>query len=344
MSYKKILNFTIFCTISMTSMLFGNNPPATEFDYHFSADLMWMKRVKLGDASLLNYDGTFTSTGKIIGNETLVHGLDREFGTRLSLLMQPSQAMTMEGRAILPIQFVSDIVRESYEKTNVDIDLALGYGLNADDSNPLPTPVIDFQDSDYTVADKGHIHYQTTFWDVEANYWTHVTPPRVNYFSASYAFGLRYLNLQEIFRETLHKGLAASYFRVETRNNMYGGQVSARLEVNPYSFITWGIRGCAGLLGNNVARENHVTDHNGVTDLIKRSDHHFMHGYIGEAEFYVQGYFLRRFNWYLGFDGIWLRGAALAPDNINLTEKITLIFNQENIFLNSWAGGLALSF
>lgn len=324
---------------------YGQGAANTEYNYDVEADMLWMKRVKVNSMGLIGYDGDFCAAkDKVVTTDTLVHDLDREYVARITLLLNPNQGNTMEARFTTPTEFVSDIVRESYGQTQLDCNIALGYFLNANTDNPLPTPVIDFENSDYVDANKAHLHYQSTMYNMELNYWTHATPPRVNYFSVSYALGLRYLSLKEIFRETFYKTASSSFFSVETTSRMWGAQASGAFEINPYSFMTWGIRTTAGILGSNLSRMNHVTDHNGETNLKRRSAHELYHGYLGELELYLKGYFLKRFNWRLGVDGIWLRGAALAPNNINLTEKFTPIKKNENIFFTSWTVGLGLDF
>lgn len=339
------MRIALVCSFLMSISVYASYQPPTEFNYHFEGDIMWMRRARLNSIGLIDYDGDFCTDGvNTVGTGTLVHGLDKAFAARLSFLMQPNQNVTMEGRAILPVEFVSDIYRASEGETNVNCTLAEGSYLNVDDDSPLPTSVINSDDSDYVEADKAHAHYQTSFWDIEANYWVHLSPERVNYFSVGWACGLRYLSLQEVFRETFYKDLDASFFRVQTGNDMWGGQAIGKFEVNPYSFLTWGLRFGAGVFANHIKLINHVTDHNAQTNLILRSEHELYQAYLGEGEVYIKGYFLSRLNWYIGFDGLWLRGAALAPNNINLTEKITPINKNENIFINSWIVGLAFSF
>ncbi|MCF7806796.1 MAG: hypothetical protein K9M07_02220 [Simkaniaceae bacterium] len=342
----------IFITISLfftCSMLLaettGLKPPNTEFYYDIEGEMLWMKRSKLNTVSLVDYDGYFGEIGtKQVGTQTLVHDLDKQFVGRITAIIKPNQKNLMEGRFTTPAHFVSDVYIEDNQETNIDANIALGYYLNANTSNPLPTPLIDFDNTDYVDANKAHLHYETNMYTMEGNYWTYVTPPRINYFAVAYGFGLRFINVHEIFRETFYQTQASSFFRVQTDNQMWGAQVLGRLEVNPYSFMTWGIRATGAVLGNNISMVNHVTDHNGTTDLKYQSLHELYYGYLGEVETYLTGYFLKRFNWRLGLDGILLRGAALAPPNINLTTKITPIDKDVNIIFLSWTVGLGWDF
>ena len=331
----------IFLTLLFPIVLWGDIEPSSEFNYTLGAELLYMKRSKLQDIPVMQYDGTFgQSDGKVVYLHEVEHELDKEFVPQLTLEIQPNQRHTMEARAQLPARFNSNIEKSVEGKTNVGATIAYGTNLGANENAHL----LDFETTNYVAADKGNVHYTTTMYDLELNYWTYATPPRVNYFSVGYGFGLRYMDQVETFRESFTKGSSLSDFRVDTKNHMFGLQAMGKLEVNPYPFLTWGIRAQVEFFGNAMKVINDVRDYDNTVSLKYRSQRDLYYGYLGELDLYIIGHFLSRFHWKLGFQGLWIKGVALAPSNINLTKKPTDIMLNKNIYYTSWTAGLGFSF
>jgi hypothetical protein len=97
--------------------------------------------------------------------------------------------------------------------------------------------------SDYYGADKAVGKYTSKFDDLEFNYTGYVTPPREDFFSFSGIIGFRYIYLKEFFEAAFSKNIAGSYststYKIDTWNNMYGGQLGADLTWNPTCNISW---------------------------------------------------------------------------------------------------------
>ena len=84
---------------------------------------------------------------------------------------------------------------------------------------------VDYHDADFM---KGVC--DTRFWSAEANYWYHVTPRRVNYFSVSWVFGFRYFNFNEHFDLLSKTTGSASHYKIETNNRIGGPQIGGDFE------------------------------------------------------------------------------------------------------------------
>ena len=100
-----------------------------------------------------------------------------------------------------------------------------------------------FKDSDfgfdYHKASKAEAKYETRLQNGEFNYWGHVTPQRVNYFSFSWNAGFRFIYLRENLRLRFFRAEESSPYTIDTFNSLYGVQLGAMLQINPSSCWTW---------------------------------------------------------------------------------------------------------
>ena len=325
----------------IASLLYGGK---VDYTYHIEGDLYWMKRVKGTGLNVIDYNGPFCDAPNSINVNSLVVDMNRQFVGVITVLVKPNNLNTLEAIATTPANFMAEKEAAADDLVNVNCDIALGYFLNANDANPLGTPLIDFSNSDYISADKAKGQYYSTMFTDQLNFWWHVTPERVNYFSVGFAFGLRYLNLNETYKETFYKNTSHSFFNVHCTSDMWGLQGLGVFEVNPYDWLTWGLRFTGGWLGVNLGRNMQVRDYNNAVFLTNRSAHAVNHGWLAEGQIYMNGYFMKRFSWKLAVDGLWVRGAALATNNINLTEKVVPIRTNQNIIFASWVAGLGFDF
>jgi hypothetical protein len=220
----------------------------------------------------------------------------------------------------------------------------MAYGDSFPNGQPAYNTIINIYDSDYIDADRAKAHYDSRFFTVEGNYWTHWSPRWYNYFSSSFAWGLRYIRFDEMFKTTFYKGSDTSYFYTDTKSNMYGLQAAIDLHIHPYHWLDWGIRLTGGVLASNLALESEVNDYNASVLLTRYTKHDIYYGFLGEIELFIQGRFFRRFYWDLGFDGILIHGGLQAPENVNFTTKdMDLMRNTSTIF-QSWYAGLGVDF
>lgn len=95
---------------------------------------------------------------------------------------------------------------------------------------------IDFQNANVMQA-----HLNSNYWTVEANYWHHVTPQRVDAFSVSWLLGLRYLNFDEYFKLQSYTDYSSSTYKIHTKNRMGGIQLGGDFEGNLGTNFTWGL-------------------------------------------------------------------------------------------------------
>lgn len=306
-----------------------------------------MKRVKGTPVGVIGYGGgTFGESVNTLDASTLVSDMNRQLVGVFTVLMRPNTLNTLEGRFTTPANFTAEEEFAFDGGINITGSTALGLYLNANSDNPLPSPLIsNFNNTDYTDADKAKGRYDSSMFTDELNFFWHMTPEKVNFFSAGFAFGLRYLSLNETYKETFYKDISSSYYKVHCTSNMWGLQGIGLFEMNPYHWLTWGIRLTGGWLGVNLGRNMYMNDHDSTVLLTNRSTHATNHGWLMQANLYIQGSFMRgRFSWRLGVDGLWLRGAALATNNINLTQKIKEIQTNESIIFASWIAGVGVDF
>jgi hypothetical protein len=331
----------LFLICFLFSALYGGR---VENTFHIEGDVYWMKRVKGTTLDVIDYGGTFCDSDQSINVNNIMTDMNRQFVGVITAFVRPNTLNTLEAIATTPANFMGEKSAAANDAVNVNCDIAYGYFLNANDANPLATPLIDFSNTDYTSADKAKGQYYSTMFTDQLNFWWHLTPQRINYFSVGFAFGLRYLNLNETYKETFYKNTSSSFFNVHCTSNMWGIQGLGYFEMNPYKWLTWGIQIKGAWLGVNLGRQTQMWDNNSTTLLTNRSTHSVNHGWLGEGTIYLKGYFMKCFNWTLVGDGLWLRGAALATNNINLTQKVMPIRTNQNIIFASWGAGLGVDF
>lgn len=102
-----------------------------------------------------------------------------------------------------------------------------------------------FKDSTFTTDFSGasyvEARYNSQLQNGELNYWRHLTPRRINYFSASWICGFRFLYLREHFKAAFTQSTDVSDYRINTKNFLYGAQLGFVFEVNPSRLWTWSL-------------------------------------------------------------------------------------------------------
>ena len=198
---------------------------------------------------------------------------------------------------------------------------------------------------DYRDADEAVVEYKSRLQNGEFNYWGHITPQRVDYFSFSWNLGLRILFLKETLDLLFKKDGDQSLYAIEARNTLYGPQLGAVLEINPSCCWTWTfiIKG-AGFL-NNAKNEVEIGDFNNTEEFRDYEKRRWTDSWL------LEGYGQLAYHWYswlsfhVAYQGFILTGLVLAPEqrDVHISEK-RRINTKGQIVIDGLYGGLTLSF
>lgn len=174
-------------------------------------------------------------------------------------------------------------------------------------------------------ADEATFTYASTINNVEANVFHHFlrwNPYREAWLEVDWLTGFRYVNVDESANLGLIccGGTEAPFYRVATRNNMFGGQVGGRARWN---WQRWAIEcwGKAAILGNAQQQiQNPLVSATG--DLLRdaRSSSGVTPGMV--ADINVSTIYRLTDVWGIraGYNMIWLGGVALAPNQFDFTD------------------------
>lgn len=198
---------------------------------------------------------------------------------------------------------------------------------------------------DFRNADEAVLRYRSWLQNGEVNYWGHLTPQRVDYFSFSWNLGLRMLFLEERFKTVFKTGEIESRYKIKTHNSLYGPQLGAMLEINPTCWWTWTfiIKG-AGFL--NVC-ENKVL----ITDLNDTFDFRDYTKKSWTDSWLLEGYGQLAFHWcsWLSFEfayqGFIVTGLVLAPEQRDVhSQEKRRIKKEGQIVIDGLYAGFTMSF
>jgi len=167
---------------------------------------------------------------------------------------------------------------------------------------------------DFFAADRMVLSYQSNLHNVEAN-WVR------GYDAWSFLAGLRYLTLNEVARiRSTDLDTGTSDYRIGSSNDLFGGQVGARLRK------TWDRFGLdatakAGLFGNAASQSQSVTDFPpGFFLRDARSASGGQIAFVGDLN--ISGCYQLNDLWSLraGYNLLWIEGVALAPAQFDFTD------------------------
>ncbi|NGX40048.1 MAG: hypothetical protein KR126chlam1_01388 [Chlamydiae bacterium] len=198
---------------------------------------------------------------------------------------------------------------------------------------------------DYIDADHVDASYKSRLQGGELNYWCHITPQRVNYFSGSWLIGFRYFNLREHFRMAFTKRGRTSDYKIRTKNHLYGAQLGGVLEMNPTECWTWlfQIKGAGffndadnnvflGDFGNRIVLRDYSKK--------KWTDSWLIEGY-GELAYHLTSFA----DLYVGYSAFLLSGLVLAPEQRDLSSSDRRFLRKRGqIVIDGARAGLTLSF
>lgn len=207
-----------------------------------------------------------------------------------------------------------------------------------------------FEDStftnDFNNANFVEARYRSQLQNGEFNYWRHLTPRRINYFSASWICGFRFLYVNEHFSLAFTQGTDTSDYRIHTKNYLYGAQLGFVFECNPSSRWTWAIiiKG-AGFL-NDARSFVFLGDQNNTLVLRDFEKKKYQAAFLIEGMATLMYQWCDHFNIHIKYQAFQATGLALAPEQRDKDSHTTHrhIDVRGDIVLDGFSAGITYSF
>ena len=132
--------------------------------------------------------------------------------------------------------------------------------------------------------------------------------------------GFRYIDLGEELDISAQKTVANSVengsYNIHTTNNLFGGQVGARLR-NTWGRFGWEATGKVGLFGNAAQETQSVTDFPNFALRPTVSSNGGEVAFVGEINISALYRLTDVWNLKAGYNVMWIDGLALAPDQLD---------------------------
>lgn len=307
--------------------LYGHEYYCPSNDIVLFADYANLTRSSIRDFPLVKNTTIVTKPKTVLDTEDMVDAMGNESALKVGILW--------DHNAFDSIELFYTYVRPWHSKKTFNNPGVLSYAFK-----DFATVLNGFFDANTVVA-----KYSSSLQNGELNYWIHVTPQYVDYFSFSWDMGLRYISLQEHFSLRFIQPTAEAHYAVKTNNHLYGVQLGAVLEINPTDYWTW------TFLVKTAAFANKANDHVLITDPTdanappNKSKHKLVP--TGLVEGYLQLAFhpFSFLSFHVGYDGFLLFGVALAPEQraLSTSRSIGLRANGQ-IIVNGFYTGLTLRY
>lgn len=200
-------------------------------------------------------------------------------------------------------------------------------------------------------ADSAYGTYKSQFWTADLNYWRHVTPRRMDYFSFSWIAGARYVVLDEkteaVFKKHEHHDHPErrSVYAIETKNHLLGPQLGLNIQVNPYRQWSWDFTGKIGGLVNGDQQKASIRENN--EKLRGGTSHDYCIALFLDLSAMLTWHFWRHADFHIGYEVIYMSGVALAPERYKRTgsnHAIKTVKAIGEICLYDAFGGVSLGF
>lgn len=168
---------------------------------------------------------------------------------------------------------------------------------------------------DFFQADQMHVEYSSQLQNVEVNGIYHVL-------DWSWLAGFRYVYFEDNF--DIHArdfNTIGSDYRIGTWNNLFGGQLGARV-AHTWGSLDWELTGKVGLFANAAQTSSFVGDFN--NQFVVRDDHLAGTRAALVADIVLSATYRLSDVWALrgGYNLMWLDGLALAPDQLDFSSSL----------------------
>ncbi|MES2344779.1 MAG: BBP7 family outer membrane beta-barrel protein [Chlamydiota bacterium] len=304
--------------------------------WSFYGDFVYMERTELHSKTIVR-EKHFSSTSNSfytkpeLNTGHLMHNFDWEPGFRAGIIFM-QRRYSLEGSFLF--------LNEWHSKSKVKgVSEKLSYPFKKD-SNPQVQLA-------FSLADRAWGEYKSQFWTADLNYWRHVTPRRMDYFSFSWLAGLRYVQLDEKSEVHFKKRLSRekSEYSIETKNYLPGPQVGLNIQVNPYRQWSWDFTGKIGGLVDY--HQQDVSVKNNVEKFRGGKDRDFSIALFIDLSVMLSWNVWKHASFHVGYEMFYLSGVALAPERFKRTTSNHAIKHAEahgQVLIDGAFGGLALSF
>jgi hypothetical protein len=190
---------------------------------------------------------------------------------------------------------------------------------------------------DFLFADQMRIDYSAQLHNVEINRWWHRG-------TVSWLAGFRYVNLDEEFN--IHAqdfNTGGSDYRIEADNNLFGGQLGARLAGCRGRFA-WDATGKVGVFGNAGRQHSFVGDFDNTFVLRDTGGRRNNAAMVADISLNAEWRLCDTWSVRGGYHLMWVEGVVLAPDQLDFTDTPlsgSTVDNGGGIFLHGAYVGLA---
>ena len=173
---------------------------------------------------------------------------------------------------------------------------------------------------DYQNANIMRTSLRSNYWNLEANYWYHVTPRRIDEFALAWLFGFRYLNFRENFHLKTETNTQASDFKINVKNRMGGLQLGIDFEGNIGPNFTWGILPKLGAIVDFAENHTVFKDNNNTQTLKSYNPSDFFMSFVGDFSTYFLFNLYKNLIFKFSYEVTYASNIALALNQIDFRE------------------------
>ncbi|MEX0961642.1 MAG: hypothetical protein WDZ28_02155 [Simkaniaceae bacterium] len=307
--------------------LFSKEASHGKVPHHFQveADWVYFRLSESGNLCLTKKDSTSSHESCVIDTDDIVNRFRYKSGLRLGISILPNLDHTFEAR------FTGFLKWDAGKGVSSDGDLYFP-------TNPNETV-------DYIDADNANVRYRSNLDTGELNYWRHVTPRRINYFSVSWVAGLRFIEIDEKVRVRFMKDLQKSNYRAKTWNHMFGLQFGGDFIGSPVKWFNWGLGGKVALLGNKGEQNSKMKDEGDTITLRNFKHDAFNLGWCGEFAPFI---FLRpseRLLFQFRYEVFFVSNVASAPTQLGTKGYLgNVVKNNSDMLYHGGVAGIGFDF
>lgn len=193
---------------------------------------------------------------------------------------------------------------------------------NANCPDSLEFPFLDgLNDTvDYQNANVMQTSLHSNYWNLEANYWYHVTPQRVDEFALAWLFGFRYLNFRENFLLKSYTNTQTSDYKIHVKNRMGGLQLGIDFEGNIGRNFTWGVIPKLGAIVDFAENSTVLRDNNNTVVLKSYNPSDFFMSFVGDFATYFYFNLFKDVIFKFTYEVTYASNIALALNQIDFRE------------------------
>ncbi len=271
-------------------------PIKTSSCYAYADAIFFTRDAEIGNRPLVLLDmNAPTQTNVLLSTADL--DFNWQVGPRITLGRDFDAFRSFEATYWGIFDFKADATVTGNNNLNLPGDLGLAAGL------------------DFFNADTMTIDYKSQINDGELTYLQ-------NYGGLAWLIGFRYFELGEQFSITsTDNQTGTSFYQLSTYNNLFGGQIGARLTQGCGTCTSWSydITGKAGVYDNVITSSQRVGDFSGFSLRDVKTNTSEV-AFIGEIDFNAN-YALNP-TWSIrgGYQVFWVDGLALAPNQLDFTD------------------------